>query len=279
MGDGTSQSRSDIRRLLAASGLAPKKHLGQNFLTDANIVRKIADVASVDGAKVIEIGAGTGTLTSELAARAEQVVAYEVDAGLEPVLAEVVGSLGNVEVRIADATGVDFDAVLPDGHWTLVSNLPYNVGTGIVLDALRYAPRIQCMVVMVQREVADRMLARKGSKVYGIPSIVVGLHAVGHIEMSVPRQVFEPPPNVDSAVVALDRIEAPPEADRAIEIASAGFNQRRKMLRRSLATTLDDPVAILEHAGIDPTRRAEDLDPIDNVEIARAEQGWAEAAM
>jgi 16S rRNA (adenine1518-N6/adenine1519-N6)-dimethyltransferase len=125
---------------------------------------------------------------------------------------------------------------------------------------------------MVQREVADRLLADAGTKIYGLPSVTAGLHAVGRMAFTVPRQVFEPVPRVDSAVIVLDRIEAPPLCARAVELATAGFGQRRKMLRRSLSGVLRDSTAVLTAAGIDPTARPEQLEPLDFVRIAQAEE-------
>lgn len=272
MGEAT-QDRARIRALLASAGLRPDKSFGQNFLADPNIIRKIAHDADIDGRQVVEIGAGTGALTAALAARAVMVVAYEVDESLAPVLDQTVAAIPNVDLRWADAAAVDLDRDLGDGRWVMVANLPYNVGTRIVLDALRSAPRIDRFVVMVQREVGERMLAEPGSKTYGLPSVVVGLHATGRMAMTVPPQVFEPPPRVESVVVHLDRLPAPAEAEAAIAIAAAAFNQRRKMLRRSLATVLDDPEATLEAAGVDPTARPEQLAPVDYVAIARVGGG------
>ncbi len=268
----TAQTRSEIFRLLSQVGHRPNQRLGQNFLTDPNIVDKIVATAGLDdGSQVVEIGAGTGTLTGALAAVAKSVIAYEIDPSLDPVLRDAVGNIGNVEIRIQDAAKADLERDLPFGPWVMVSNLPYNVGTGIVLDAMRNAPRIGRFVVMVQREVADRMLASPGSKVYGLPSVIVGLHAEGHIAFSVPPQVFEPQPGVDSAVVVLGRVQSPERSHRAIELAGAAFGQRRKMLRRSLASVLAEPVEILEAASVDPTDRAENLSPADYVAIASAE--------
>jgi len=266
------QARSEIRALMHAHGLSPNKRLGQNFLADPNIVRRIVADADVSGARVVEVGAGTGTLTAALADEAEIVVAYELDRGLVDVLGDTVGPLANVEVREADAASVDFSRELVGGPWTLVANLPYNVGTGIILDVLRHAPSIERLVVMVQSEVADRLLSGPGSRTYGLPSVVVGLHANGRRLFSVPPQVFEPAPRVGSAVVMLDRATAPACAERAIEIAAAGFGQRRKMLRRSLASLMSDPSAVLEAAGVEPTARAEQLTPMDYVAIARADE-------
>jgi len=273
VGEHTPQNLTEIRNLLAVAGHTPNKHLGQNFLTDPNIVAKIVSLARVGAdAKVVEIGAGTGTLTGALADVAKHVVAYEIDAHLAPVLEAAVGGRSNVEIRIADAANVDLEEDLDGAPWTLVANLPYNVGTGIVLDTLTGVPKIESFVVMVQREVADRMVARPGSKVYGLPSVVVGLHARGTVAFTVPPHVFEPRPKVESAVMILDRIGADPYAERAIAIAAAAFNQRRKMLRRSLASTLDDPATTIAAAGIDPTLRAEDLSPQGYLAIAQAEE-------
>jgi 16S rRNA (adenine1518-N6/adenine1519-N6)-dimethyltransferase len=163
---------------------------------------------------------------------------------------------------------VDFANELDARTWKMVANLPYNVGTPLLLDALRDANQITRFVIMVQREVAERLVARPGGKEYGLPSVVAGIHTRGTIAFRVPPQVFYPAPGVESAVVVLDRIDAPETAERAIEIASKGFGQRRKMLRRSLSAVFDDPVSKLEMAGIDPTARAEDLTPADYVRLA-----------
>ncbi|MEN8040453.1 MAG: 16S rRNA (adenine(1518)-N(6)/adenine(1519)-N(6))-dimethyltransferase RsmA [Actinomycetota bacterium] len=269
--DGT-QTRSEIRRLLAEHGHRPTKTYGQNFLADRNVVRRMVDVADVDhNSKVVEIGAGTGTLTTELAGRCGLVVAYEIDHSLAPVLEETIGGFDNVELRFGDASKAHLGKELGEGRWTMVANLPYNVGTGIILDALQQAAGIERIVAMVQSELADRLLADAGTKTYGLPSVTAGLHAVGRRAFSAPPQVFEPEPRVESAVIVLDRIDAPPSAPRAIELAAAAFNQRRKMLRRSLAETLTDTEKTLERAGIDPTTRPEQLSPLDFASIADAE--------
>ena len=264
----TAQNRSEITALLERHGLSPVHRLGQHFLADANITRKIVSVAGVErGSKVVEVGAGTGTLTLALAAAGAHVVAYEVDRGLEPVLREVTSGL-DVELRISDVMDADLAADLEGEGWGLVANLPYNVGTPLVLDALRRAPYIERFVVMVQREVADRLIASPGSREYGLPSVIVGIHTQARLDFTVPPQVFYPPPKVESAVVVMDRVPAPPDSEPAIGLAAVAFNQRRKMLRRSLAKTLDSPVLSLESAGIDPTLRAEDLSPEDYLRLA-----------
>jgi 16S rRNA (adenine1518-N6/adenine1519-N6)-dimethyltransferase len=265
------QARSDIRELLAQHDHQPQKSFGQNFLADPNIVERIVRTAGVDeSTNVIEIGAGTGALTTALAREAGRVVAYEVDHALEPILRSTVDQHPNVELRFADASRLRLDHAFPTGTWTLVANLPYNLGTGIVLDVLQHGPMVTRLVVMIQKEVADRLVSGPGTKVYGIPSVIVGLHGSAHIAFTVPPQVFEPPPNVDSAVVVIDRHEADPLAPRAIDIATTAFGQRRKMLRKSLAHEFRGE-GVLERSGIDPTDRPEDLAPEAFISIARAE--------
>lgn len=265
------QARSDIRQLLAEHDHRPQKSFGQNFLADPNVVDRIVRTAGVDtSTNVLEIGAGTGALTTALAREANQVIAYEVDHALEPILTATLAGHDNIELRFADASRLRFARALPTGTWTMVANLPYNVGTGIVLDAVQHAPMVERMVVMVQKEVADRFCAGSGSKTYGIPSVIIGLHGAVHTAFTVPAQVFEPAPSVESAVVVINRSEADRFAPRAIEIATVAFGQRRKMLRKSLAGELSS-VSVLERAGIDPTERPEALDPTDFLAIASAE--------
>ena len=264
----TPQTRSEIVELLVAHGLAPIHRLGQHFLADANITRKIVGLADVGpGSRVVEVGAGTGTLTQALAAAGAHVVAYEVDEGLRPVLAVVTEGL-DVELRFEDAVDVDFGEELDGSGWAMVANLPYNVGTPVVLSALQGAPNVDRFVVMVQKEMARRFAAVPGSADYGLPSVIVGIYGQATLAFTVPPQVFYPPPKVDSAVAVLTRKDSPDGAARAVELAKAGFGQRRKMLRRSLSSVLDDPVSVLESAGVDPMARAEDLSPEDYLILA-----------
>ena len=255
--------------MLGEYGLRPNQAYGQNFLVDPNIIQRIVRLAGVGpNSNVVEIGGGTGTLTAALAATGARVVVYEVDAGLVRVLRHTVGDAPNVEIRHADATALDLARALGSGHWSMVSNLPYNVGTGIVLDALRGAPNVDRFVLLVQREVAERLLAGPGSRTYGIPSVVTSLHASGSIAFAVASTVFYPSPSVASCVIELDRHAAPKNAERAIEMATAAFGQRRKMVRRSLAVLVPEASETLDRCGIDPTARAEDLSPEAFVVIA-----------
>ena len=245
--------------MLERHGLHPRKALGQHFLIDPNTTRRIVDAAGVGpGDRVVEIGAGVGTLTRALVATGARVVAYEVDERLRPLLTETLDGL-DVDVRYTDAARDGLD--LEGGPWTVVANLPYNVGTPLLLDLLTGSPQVTRFVVMLQREAVERLAAGPGSKVYGLPSVVVGLHGIASVAFRVPATVFLPRPKVDSAVVVIDRIDPHPLAAKAITLAAAGFGQRRKMLRRSLAGVMADAAGSLEATGIDPTARAEDLNP------------------
>jgi 16S rRNA (adenine1518-N6/adenine1519-N6)-dimethyltransferase len=262
------QGLGEMRDLLDRHGLAPRKALGQHFLADPNIVRRIVRLSEVDGtSNVLEIGAGTGTLTRGLADTGARVIAYEVDRKLAPLLEESVGDLGNVEVRMEDAASLDPGELT--GEWTVVANLPYHVGTPLLLDLLRNAPAVRRFIVMVQREVADRFTAEPGSKEYGLPTVVIDLHADVEFAFAVPPQVFFPPPQVASAVVTIERkSEVSSRSEAAIKLAAAGFSQRRKMLRSSLKAVMADPSASCEAAGIDPTLRAEALTAEDWLALA-----------
>lgn len=264
------QNRTQMRELLARHGLAPRKRFGQHFLADRNMVDKIVALAGEpEGVRALEIGAGTGTLTRALAEAGFAVTAYEIDPALEPLLNEVVGDLP-VTIRIEDATALD-PAEFGTGQWVMVANLPYNVGTPILLDLLRHGAGINRFVAMVQREVADRFVASPGSKDYGLPSVVVGLFGTSKRSFNVPPQVFVPPPNVESSVVTVERVHAPdPIREMAVAIAAAGFSQRRKMLRSSLRGVVDEVEATLASVGVEASARAEELTPENYLSIAAA---------
>jgi 16S rRNA (adenine1518-N6/adenine1519-N6)-dimethyltransferase len=202
-----------------------------------------------------------------LAEAGASIVAYEVDRRLRPLLAETTAGL-DVDLHFADAMDVDFATELSGTGWKLVANLPYQIGTPLLLDLLRQVPAISDFTVMVQLEVALRLIAEPGSEYYGLPSVVVGLHAEVLIYIKLSPQLFYPRPKVQSAVVGLRRKPAPPLAERAIELAGAAFGQRRKMVRGSLRGVLDDPDRLLARAGIEPTRRSEDLSPSDYLRLA-----------
>lgn len=262
------QGRGEVLGLLRRHNVLPSKRLGQNFLIDPNTIRKIVELAAVGpGDRVLEVGPGTGTLTRELAATGANVVAYEVDKRLEPLLAEVTAGLPNVEIRISDAADATFDG----GRWTVVANLPYNLAARLLLDWLVLPDQPERFVVMVQREVGERLTAEPGSRVYGLPSVIARLHGTTAIAFRIPPTVFHPQPEVDSAVVEIVRHPPSKFAPGAARLAAAAFGQRRKMLRRSLADVLADPEAVLTAAGIDPKARPEDLAVSDFLSLAEAD--------
>lgn len=264
------QTPTEMKALLARHGMRLDQRLGQHFLADPNIVAKIVATAEiVETSQVIEVGAGSGALTSAIARTGPaRLLAYEVDRSLAPVLAETVPAA--VDLRFEDITRVELNEILDGGPWMMVANLPYNVGTPLVLDVLRHVEAVTRLVVMIQREVADRFVAKPGTRIYGLPSVVVDLHAHARLAFRVPPQVFVPPPNVESAVVVIDRKPASISAEAALGLAAAAFGQRRKMLRRSLADAIPDVVRVLRAANIEPTLRPEQLAGADFIRLAEA---------
>ena len=256
-------SRREISQLLTDNGLAPRREFGQNFVVDANTVRRIARLARVGrDDHVIEIGAGLGSLTTALAETGATVVAVEIDHGLAPVLRTVVADLERVTVIEGDAQELDWADVLAGSDaWVLVANLPYNVGTPLVMDLLDGVPAIERMLVMVQREVAERMVAVPRTPAYGAMSVKVAYWATAKIVGYVPATVFVPQPKVESALVEITRRAEPavsvsPQA--LFPLVKAGFSRRRQMLRRVLDGIVDS--GQFAAAGVAPTARAEELD-------------------
>ena len=249
-----------MRALLDEHGLAPSRALGQNFVADPNTVRRIARLAEVGpGDRVVEVGPGLGSLTLALAETGASVTAVELDRHLLPVLRQVVEPAG-VRVVQGDAMRLDWDALLGSPPWSLVANLPYNIATPLVLDLLAGVPAIRRMLVMVQREAGERLAAGVGDKAYGIPSVKAAYWAEASLVGRVPSTVFVPQPRVESVLVRLVRRDRPAvdvDPSRLFQLVSAGFNQRRKMLRRSLAG-LVAPDAFAA-AGVRPEARAEEL--------------------
>jgi 16S rRNA (adenine1518-N6/adenine1519-N6)-dimethyltransferase len=256
-------NRHDIGELLSSHGLAPRRDLGQNFVADANTVRRIARLAEVGpGDRVVEIGAGLGSLTLALAETGAQVVAVEIDRGVVPVLRDITEALPNVTVIEGDAMQLDWPAVLGDERgWVLVANLPYNVATPLVCDLLDGVPQIDRMLVMVQREAAERFCAAPRTEHYGAVTVKISYWATARIAGLVPASVFVPRPNVESALAEIRRRAEPAVAAPAADVfhlVRTAFGQRRKMLRRSLAAVVAPDV--FTSAGIDSQRRPEELD-------------------
>jgi 16S rRNA (adenine1518-N6/adenine1519-N6)-dimethyltransferase len=254
-------SRAAIHELMELHGLSPSRALGQNFVADPNTVRRIARLAQVGaGDKVIEIGAGLGSLTLALVETGATITAVEVDRYVLPVLRSQVEPLG-VNVVEGDALDLDWSTVL-DGadDWVLVANLPYNVATPLVLDLLDDVPSIRRMLVMVQLEAGQRLAADVGDAQYGIPSVKVQYWARAKVVGKVPASVFVPRPKVESALVAIERRDRPAvdtDPERLFMLVRAGFGQRRKMLRRSLSGLVEPDS--FERAGVRPEARAEEL--------------------
>jgi 16S rRNA (adenine1518-N6/adenine1519-N6)-dimethyltransferase len=277
MGERTSLGASALRELAERHGIRPKRSLGQHFLLDPNLARAIAgDTGARLGDHVVEIGAGLGSLTRALAETGVEVLAIELDRALIPALEESVHGLEAVRVLRADAMAFGWLDVLGDHDWILAGNLPYNVATPLVLETLARAPRIRRLVVMVQREVGDRLVAAPGDEAYGAPSVRVAYRARPAVLRRVPPEVFWPRPNVESVVVAFDRRERPPVAvdeARLWPLVDAGFAERRKTMRnalRRLGLGVEEADRALAEAGVDPSTRAETLSLEDFARLAEA---------
>jgi 16S rRNA (adenine1518-N6/adenine1519-N6)-dimethyltransferase len=269
---------ASIAALLDAHGLHPSKALGQHFLADPNTARRIVGLAEVGpGARVVEVGPGLGSLTVALCDAGASVLAVERDRHIVGALEAVVDGLP-VEIVVADALTVDWVALLGDGPWSMVANLPYNVATPLVVECLERAPMIDQFLVMVQREVGERLAAHPGTKAYGAVSVKVAFYGRATVVGHVPATVFVPQPNVESALVRVVRHREPPVAvpdtARFFALVRAGFATRRKMLRRALAPVLgNDAPAVLQRAGIEAGARAEQLSLEQWAAIARAADG------
>jgi 16S rRNA (adenine1518-N6/adenine1519-N6)-dimethyltransferase len=280
--------RAEIHELLLANDLRPSRALGQNFVADGNTVRRIVRLAGIaEGRRVVEIGAGLGSLTLALAEAGASVTAVEIDRRVVPVLRSQVEPLG-VRVVEGDALRLDWSALLggsrspddssSDASWTLVANLPYNVAVPLVIKVLEEAPQVSSLLVMVQREVGERLAAQAGDEAYGAVSVKVAYWATAAVVGRVSASVFIPMPRVESVLVRLDRRPArrpgdqgaqamvsrgSAEYERLFSVVRGGFAHRRKMLRRSLEG-LVRPEAF-EATGIRATARAEEL-PLEDWE-------------
>ena len=258
-------TRTDINAHFERANARPSRALGQNFVADANTVRKIVRLADIGPHDhVIEIGAGLGSLTLAIAETQATVIAIEIDGHLIDQLTKNICAHSNARVVHANAMTIDWTTLLEhDCMYTLVANLPYNVATPLVADLLDFVPQITRMLVMVQKEVGDRLAAKVGDDAYGAVSVKVAYYAEARVVGLVPPTVFIPQPNVDSALVRIDRHVAPavdPEtvsADRLFAVVRAGFAQRRKMLRKNLANVVTPDA--FEQAMVPPTARAEEL--------------------
>src|SRR5688572_2815609 len=277
---------AEIRALAAELDVTPTKKLGQNFVVDANTVRKIVQVARIfPGDSVVEVGPGLGSLTLAILETGASVTAVEIDHRLAERLASTAAAHGVTDGAL---TVIDADALrireLPGDPTVLVANLPYNVSVPVLLHFLETFPALRRGVVMVQAEVGERLAAPPGSKTYGAPSVKAAWYGRWRLAGTVSRQVFWPVPNVDSVLVAFERdAEARGTEDerrRTFAIIDAAFQQRRKMLRQALSSVLrpaeqsggssaSAASAVLERADVAPTARGEELSIDDFVRIAR----------
>ncbi len=277
---------SEIRQLAERLDLRPSKSLGQNFVVDGNTCRKIVRLADVDGSDVVlEIGPGLGSLTLALLHEVREVIAIEIDNRLAKALPDTVAAhlpdnAANLSVINDDAMNVTelMTAVAPTA---LVANLPYNISVPVLLHALEHFPSITRGIVMVQAEVAERLAAKPGSKVYGVPSVKLCWWAEASVASRISREVFWPVPRVDSLLLSFNRRNHPSSNDeglrkRTFSVIDTAFAQRRKMLRASLAPYLgssEKASARLTELGIDPTARAENMTLDDFILIAQSISG------
>jgi 16S rRNA (adenine1518-N6/adenine1519-N6)-dimethyltransferase len=278
-------SSSDVRRLLADHDIRPSKALGQNFVADPNTVRRIVRLAGVGaGDAVVEIGAGLGSLTGALVASGARVVAVESDRRLVAVLDSHVAADGDsVRIVEGDALRLPWRAIeeagrslgVGDQSWSMVANLPYSVATPVVVRVLEEMPSVRSLLVMVQREVGERLAARPGHPAYGAVSVKVTYWAEAEVAARVPSSVFVPRPRVESVLVRMSRRRhaavdpAKIDYERLFRVVQAGFAQRRKMLRRSLRGVVD--ARAFDAVGVTGDRRAEELDLAEWARLA----GWA----
>ena len=256
------------------SRVTPRKAFGQHFLVDRNVLGVIDRLAELEqGDVVLEVGPGLGVLTTFLADRVRHVHAVEIDRTLEAPLRTELGERDNVTLTFGDALSLDVSALDPLPR-KLVANLPYNIATPLVAETLIGVPELESWCVMVQREVAARFFAEPGTKAYGAVSVIVQLHARRTGFHPVSRTVFRPSPNVDSALVAFERVSPPEDVDHVRRVVSGAFAHRRKTLANSLALAGVVPreVAVVALADIDrpPAIRAEALEPEEFVRLTEA---------
>ncbi len=278
--DSTEASLPPLREVIRRHGLGARKSLGQNFLLDFNLTRRIARAAGdLQGPTVYEVGPGPGGLTRALLAQgARQIIAVEKDRRCLPALAELQAAYpGRLEVIEGDALKIDEAALFARvGPVTAVGNLPYNIATALLarwLEAETWPPWFTSLVLMFQKEVAQRIVAKPGNKIRGRLSVLCQWRTDARILFDVPPQAFVPAPRVTSSLVRFDVRERPrgeAELGSLRTVVRAAFSQRRKMLRASLKSVVPDPGGLLEAAGVDPEARAETLSVEQFSALARA---------
>ena len=260
----------DLKSILQRHGFHFKKQFGQNFISDANLLESIVTASGIDeNTTVVEIGCGAGTLTRALAERAKKVYAYDVDTALQPVLAETLAGLENVEVIFRDFTKVNLPQLDEEiGEFTVVANLPYYITTPLITKLLEESEKVQGISIMVQEEVAERFCAKENTAEYGSITAAIALKGEAKIVKRVSRNLFYPRPNVDSAVVKItfDRGRVAVKSEKAYRLAvKCAFLNRRKTLENNLVNffklTREQAKSVLSSAGIDEKARGETLSP------------------
>lgn len=256
-----------IKKIISKHGFSFKKSMGQNFLTDEGVCPAMAEYC--EGRNVLEIGPGIGVLTVQLAARAKKVVSVELDRSLEKILADTLSHTNNTTVVYGDVMKLDLKALLKehfgDEPVAVCANLPYNITSPVVMMLLEGDYNIDRMVLMVQKEAAERICAPVGSRQAGAITVAVAMQTSRELLFEVGRECYVPQPNVDSAVMLLDKLDQPPVAPKSMErfraVVKAGFAQRRKTLRNSLSSIADKQSieCALNTAGVSPTARIEEL--------------------
>ncbi len=269
-----------LREAIRRHGLTARKSLGQNFLLDLNLTSRIARAAGpLDGVTVVEVGPGPGGLTRALLAEGANVLAIERDERAIAALGEIAAHYpGRIRIVTGDALEFDVTPHLGGGAARVVANLPYNIATALLVSWLTvepWPPWYDRLVLMFQREVAERIVAAPGSKTYGRLSVLTNWRAQARILFDIAPSAFVPPPKVTSSLVELIPRQVPlPCERRALErVTEAAFGQRRKMLRQSLKSLRTDPIPLLENAGIDPTARAEDI-PVEGFAALARGLSW-----
>ena len=261
---------SELKDVLQKHGFAFKKQFGQNFISDSNLLASIVDASGIDeDTVVVEIGCGAGTLTRALAEKAKKVYAFDIDKQLQPVLAETLAGLENVEVIFRDFSKVDLSELEKEiGAYTVVANLPYYITTPLVTKLLEESQTVQGISVMVQEEVALRFCAKENTPEYGAITAAIALKGTAKIVKKVSRNLFYPRPNVDSAVVKItfDRGRIPVKSEKAYrQTVKCAFLNRRKTLENNLVNSFsisrETAKAILVQAGVDEKARGETLSP------------------
>ena len=252
-----------LRDELEAHGLWANKGLGQHFLLDLNITRRIAKTAGdLAGKQVIEVGPGPGGLTRALLETGAHVTAIEKDTRFLPLLEPLIAwSEGRLTIVQGDALQVDQAVLVSGASAAIISNLPYNVGTPLLVNWLKAGAWRGDMTLMFQKEVAQRIVAKPGSDAYGRLAVLAQARCECRLEFTVPARAFTPPPKIASAIVTLrDRADPYPHLDALERVTAAAFGQRRKMLRSALRALTPDAEALLNEAPLEPTARAEEID-------------------